>query len=98
MSVRKFRNFITRKRTVDETGQESCYSESMTIVDLNLIMFILIYLMKFCRETQIDIIDITLKKLEKLQKKYPVGYNETNDDKPNHEAYIKIKKAYRENK
>jgi len=59
---------------------------------------ILIYLMKFCRETQIDIVDITLKKIEKLQKKYPVGYNATNDDKPNHEAYLKIKKAYRENK
>lgn len=59
---------------------------------------ILIYLMKFCRETQIDIIEVTLKKLEKLQKKYPVGYNDTKDDKPNHEAYLKIKKAYRENK
>jgi hypothetical protein len=59
---------------------------------------ILIYLMKFCRETQIDIIEATLKKLEKLQKKYPVGYNDTKDDTPNHEAYLKIKKAYRENK
>jgi hypothetical protein len=29
---------------------------------------ILIYLMKFCRETQINIIELTLKKLEKLQK------------------------------
>jgi hypothetical protein len=54
--------------------------------------------MKFCRETQIDIIEATLKKLEKLQKKYPVGYNDTKDDTPNHEAYLKIKKAYRENK
>lgn len=59
---------------------------------------ILIYLMKFCRETQINIIELTLKKLEKLQKKYPVGYNDTKDDTPNHEAYLKIKKAYRENK
>lgn len=59
---------------------------------------ILIYLMKFCRETQIDIIDVTLKKLEKLQKKYPIGYNDTKDGKPNHEAYLKIKKAYRGNK
>ena len=59
---------------------------------------ILIYLMNFCRETQIDIIDVTLKKLEKLQKKYPVGYNDTKDNKPNHEAYLKIKKTYRETK
>lgn len=59
---------------------------------------ILIYLMKFCRETHINIIEATLKKIEKLQKKYPVGYNDTKDNKPNHEAYLKIKKAYRENK
>ena len=59
---------------------------------------ILIYLMKFCRETHIDIIDMTCKKLEKLKKKYPIGYNDTKDNKPNHEAYLKIKKAYRENK
>lgn len=54
--------------------------------------------MKFCRETHIDIIDATVKKIEKLQKKYPIGYNDTKDGKPNHEAYLNIKKSYRENK
>lgn len=35
---------------------------------------ILIYLMKFCREMKIDIVEATLKKIEKLEKKYPVDY------------------------
>jgi len=35
---------------------------------------ILIYLMKFCREMKIDIVDATVKKLEKLEKKYPIDY------------------------
>ena len=35
---------------------------------------ILIYLMKFCREMKIDIVDATLKKIERLEKKYPIDY------------------------
>lgn len=35
---------------------------------------ILIYLMKFCREMKIDIVEVTLKKIEKLEKKYPIDY------------------------
>lgn len=35
---------------------------------------ILIYLMKFCREMKIDIVNATMKKIEKLEKKYPVDY------------------------
>jgi len=49
------------------------------------------YLMRFCHEMNIDIVDATLKKLEKVGKKYPVWY------KQNwwHEEYLKIKKSYR---
>lgn len=35
---------------------------------------ILIYLMKFCREMKIDIVKATMKKIERLEKKYPVDY------------------------
>jgi NTP pyrophosphatase (non-canonical NTP hydrolase) len=35
---------------------------------------ILIYLMKFCREMKIDIVAATLKKIERLEKKYPIDY------------------------
>lgn len=37
---------------------------------------ILIYLMKFCREMDIDIVDATMKKIDKVGKKYPVDYKE----------------------
>lgn len=52
---------------------------------------ILIYLMKFCREMNIDIVDATIKKLDKVGKKYPVDYKKNGG----HEAYLKIKKEYR---
>ncbi len=55
---------------------------------------ILIYLMKFCREMKIDIVKATMKKIEKLEKKYPVDYRKW----WGHEEYIKIKKAYRQSK
>ena len=35
---------------------------------------ILTYLIKFCREMKIDIVKATMKKIEKLEKKYPVDY------------------------
>ena len=52
---------------------------------------ILIYLLKFCRESKIDIVDATLQKLEKVGKKYPAGSNPVHDA----EEYLKIKKAHR---
>lgn len=55
---------------------------------------ILIYLMKFCREANIDIVKATLKKLEKVGKKYPVDYKE----KWGHDEYLRIKQEYRNNK
>lgn len=55
---------------------------------------ILIYLLKFCRETKIDIVDATLKKLEHNNKKYPVGYKAKGD----HLEYQRIKKEYRSKK
>lgn len=55
---------------------------------------IFIYLMKFCREMKIDIVEATLKKIEKLEKKYPVDYKKNGW----HEEYLRIKKAYRQGK
>lgn len=49
---------------------------------------ILIYLMKFCREMNIDIVQSTIEKLDKIAKKYPSDYNK----KWWHEEYLKIKK------
>ena len=59
---------------------------------------ILIYLLKFCRETKVDIVDAALEKLEKVGTKYPVGYNKSEDSERNYEEYLKIKKAHRINK
>lgn len=50
--------------------------------------------MKFCREMGIDIVDATMKKLDKVGKKYPVDYKE----KGGHDEYLRIKKAYRTGK
>jgi NTP pyrophosphatase (non-canonical NTP hydrolase) len=55
---------------------------------------ILIYLMKFCRETGIDIVDATIKKLDKIGKKYPVDYKKNGG----HEEYLRIKKEHRAGK
>ena len=54
---------------------------------------ILIYLMKFCREMDIDIADATMKKLKKVGEKYPVDYRWTGDE---HWQDLKIKAKYRE--
>ena len=53
---------------------------------------ILIYLLKFCREAKIDIVDATLQKLEKVAKKYPADYRQGIHD---HDEYLRIKKAHR---
>lgn len=54
---------------------------------------IMIYLMKFCREMNIDIVDALSKKLEKIAKKYPPDYK----DKGGYDEYLRIKKEYRKN-
>lgn len=56
---------------------------------------VFIYLMKFCREMDIDIVDATMKKVEKIGNKYPVGYN---GGGVGHGQYLKIKKEYRAEK
>lgn len=55
---------------------------------------ILIYLMKFCREMNIDIVDATNKKLDKVGKKYPANYKENGG----YEEYLRIKKEHRTTK
>lgn len=55
---------------------------------------ILIYLLKFCRETKIDLTKATLEKLKLSAKKYPADYAK----KEGHLAYEKIKKAHRNKK
>ncbi len=55
---------------------------------------ILIYLLKFCREEKIDIVEATLQKLEKAGKKYPADYKKGGHDA---EEYLRIKKAHRKN-
>jgi len=55
---------------------------------------VLIYLMKFCREMNIDIVDATNKKLDKVGKKYPANYKEHGG----HEEYLRIKKEHRTTK
>ncbi|MEI6288785.1 MAG: MazG-like family protein [bacterium] len=55
---------------------------------------ILIYLMKFCREMDIDIVEATIKKLDKVGKKYPANYKDDDD----HGEYLRIKQEHRANK
>lgn len=52
-----------------------------------------IYLMEFCHDTGIDLVDATIQKIKKNAEKYPVD-NKTNG-KHDHEAYLKIKQQYR---
>jgi NTP pyrophosphatase (non-canonical NTP hydrolase) len=61
---------------------------------------VLIYLMKFCREMDIDIVEATLKKLDKVGKKFPVDYRNSNSniDTVDHREYLRIKKEYRAEK
>lgn len=54
---------------------------------------ILIYLLKFCRETKIDLISAAFSKLEKTDKKYPPNYKKDDGDR----EYLKIKRRYRKN-
>lgn len=58
---------------------------------------VLIYLLKFCREMDIDIVEATLKKIDKLNKKYPVDYRGAGatEDDINHQEYLRIKKEHR---
>ena len=57
---------------------------------------VLIYLMKFCREMEIDLCAAALRKLEKVGKKYPPrdGINDPKDSW-GHDAYLAIKKEQR---
>lgn len=60
---------------------------------------VLVYLMKFCREMNIDIVEATLKKIDKVDKKYPVGHNDSaNGNDLNHEEYLRIKHQHRSEK
>lgn len=61
---------------------------------------VLIYLMKFCREMDIDIVEATLKKLDKVGKKYPVDYRNLDStiDTVDHQEYLRIKKEHRAKK
>jgi NTP pyrophosphatase (non-canonical NTP hydrolase) len=56
---------------------------------------ILIYLLKFCREMNIDIVEATLKKLDKVGAKYPAGYNKNSGKDLGHEEYLRLKKEHR---
>lgn len=57
---------------------------------------ILIYLMEFCQAMEIDVVDAVQRKIEKVKKKYPVGYAGSDDGDLHHEEYLKIKQAHRE--
>ncbi len=54
---------------------------------------IFIYILEFCQENDIDLLEATQSKIEYNSKKYPA-----NDIKHGgHEAYEKVKKTYRKN-
>ena len=55
---------------------------------------ILIYLLKFCRETDIDLVSAAFEKLEKTEKKYPTDYKK----RGGHKEYLRIKQEYRKKK
>lgn len=58
---------------------------------------VLVYLMKFCREMEIDLAAATLKKVEKIGKKYPPKSPATPHQEGSweHEEYLRIKKERR---
>lgn len=81
-----------RDNTIKNRGEEI---PEKNIDDIkNEVADILIYLMKFCREMNIDIVDATNKKLDKVKVKYPANYKENGG----HEEYLRIKKEYRNKK
>lgn len=53
---------------------------------------IFIYLVKFCRESRIDLLEAVRNKLDKTASKYPVNYR----DNGGHDEYLRIKKKYRQ--
>lgn len=52
---------------------------------------VFIYLLKFCREAKIDLLQATVEKLAKSAQKYPADYAKNEG----HLAYEKIKQAHR---
>lgn len=58
---------------------------------------IFIYLMKFCREMNIDLVDSVFKKLKIIEIKYPKGVKDLKN-KSYKKEYLKIKKEYRNKK
>lgn len=71
-----------RGKAIQEKNQEEIADEAADIF---------IYLIKFCRESKIDLLSAAFAKLEKTEKKYPEDYQKNGG----HEAYLRIKKAHR---
>ena len=74
-----------KKKTIPSKNIKEIESEAADI---------LIYLLKFCREAKVDLIQASLEKLEKTKSKYPDDYKKHGD----HKEYLRIKKDYRKKK